>query len=59
MCVWRQVDVFASDMESFARCVCVCADRFTLRKLRKKPTNVRADYANYMKMEPKYETLRL
>ena len=33
-------------------------DLFTLRKLRKKPTNFGANYAN-TKMEPKYETLRL
>ena len=33
-------------------------DLFTLRKLRKKPTNFANNYAN-TKMEPKYETLRL
>ena len=34
------------------------ADLFTLRKLRKNPTNFGASYAS-TKMEPKYETLRL
>ena len=34
------------------------ADLFTLRKLRKKPTNFGANYAS-TKMEPKYKTLRL
>ena len=50
---WSMVDV--NNLNKQWMCA---TDLFTLRKLRKKPTNFGANYAS-TKMEPKYETLRL